>query len=144
MRSSRFVAAVALALALPLSGCGEDRGDDAEAAEATGAEVRATGGAPEIEVVDRGVRPRRLLRLDAQEGQIEATSMTMRQRQTISGGPPTEVPPISITFSTEVLEAGPDRIATEIVYDRPTVEHRGADSAMVSQLEDAPSHRLPA
>jgi hypothetical protein len=92
---------------------------------------------PEVELSDAGSEPRRSLQIEVEEGQVEATSMTMRQTQTFGGGPPTEVPPITLSYTTEVLDAGADQVDTEIVYTGASVKKQGADPAMVSQLESA-------
>lgn len=137
MRSRNLLTALALVLALPLAGCGDDTGGEAGGAEDRSEEVRTVGDAPEVEVTDLGAEPRRSLQIEVEKGQVESTSMTMRQTQTFGGGPPTEVPPMTLSYTTEVLDAGAERVDTEIVYQGASVKKQGADPAMVSQLEAA-------
>jgi hypothetical protein len=140
MRSRSLATAIVLALALPLAGCGDEETsakDANDATDETSEELRTSVEAPTIELVDAGSEPRRQLLLDVEQGQVETTSMTMRQRQSFGDARPVETPPVTLTYRTEVSAVTEDRIDAEVVYDETTVEGAGADPELVEQLESA-------
>jgi Family of unknown function (DUF6263) len=137
MRMARVLLGLAVGLTITLSACGEDREAGSSGDSSTKDAAGTAPQAPDIEVTDPGGTPRRLLEIEVEEGQSETTAMTLEQSQKITGTPEIETPPMTLSYTTTVVEATPDRIETEMVYDKAVVDGRGADPDLVAQMKSS-------
>lgn len=141
-RSRRAAAlAVAAVTVLALSGCGSGEdgapeqgsrpvgGDGSPGASApTGATTGAAGDAGratdtprtgDVELLDAGSGPRRLLELDVEKGHVERTTTSIEV--TMDVGPERMTLPLSMPFTTTVTDVGTDGFTADVVYGRASV-----------------------
>lgn len=133
--------AVAAVTLLALSGCGSGEdgepeqgsrpvgGDGSTGTSATtgttteastdagpAADTPVTG---DVELLDAGTGPRRLLELNVEDGHVERTTTTIEV--TMDVGPEQMTLPLSMPFTTTVTDVGADGFTADVVYGRASV-----------------------
>lgn len=147
--SALAVAAVAV---LALAGCGSDDaepkqgsrplGDPSSSAAGTATDpssATGTGHTPEVRVLDAGAAPRRLLRLEVEEGHVETSTlrMTTTTSADILSAPPITVP-MEMRVTTTVTDVSDDRFTVESSYGEVAIPAgSGLDAASREQILEA-------
>lgn len=143
---SRRTAVLATVAVLALAGCGSDDGgepkqgsrpvggsstaSDPTADVAPDADLPLTG---DVELLDAGSAPRRVVLLQVEEGHTETTTIEMTATTTTSGQELTL--PMTVPFTTTVSAVSETAIDAEVVYGKPTVEPGDLPADAVAQAQ---------
>lgn len=142
----RRTTAVALGVVavLALAGCGDDKGEPEKGARPAGespsSSVTATAGpvgkTPEIEVLDAGAEPRRVLELDLEEGHVEDGTMRITITSSADVGSAQAITvPMVMPVRTTVTDVTGDRATVESTYGEVRVPRSGGlDEASRQQM----------
>lgn len=135
--------ALALTTLTTLSACedGGDGGDPKPAASGSPSPSGSPSGSPAA-VLDAGQGPRRLLRLDVEEGHTERTTLdlTTTTRSDLQGVPRTAGSmrvPMSIEVTSTVVEATDDALTVESVLGATSVDPRRIAPSLVEPIRSA-------
>lgn len=163
MRRTLTAVGLGLAVATALAGCGDDDEDGAsDAADETPTTASAEESdpaepteesdptesssapgeppatdAPVVTVVAAGEAPGRLLEFDLEQGQRDTAVMRVEQVWELEGMGRQDVPPMSMSFTTEVVDVTDAGYVMELTYGSATVEGHGVPAEDVRRLEES-------
>lgn len=160
MRRTMTAVGLGLAMTAALAGCGDEKdagsegsSEETSATASTGESDTASESAstdassateeptdtatPVVTVVDAGEAPGQLLELELEEGHHETSVMRMRQSMTISGMPRQDMPEISMTMGTTVVDVTDEGYVSETTYEDVQVEADGQPRDLVRTLDEA-------
>lgn len=144
-RRSRAVAVAAVAV-LALAGCGSDDGEPKQGSRPVGGDTASAAGSEtggetgsetgsetdgpssrstsmpvtsDVELLETGAGPRRLLEVEVADGHVERTTTSLRL--TMDYGTGTITLPVSMPFTTTVTGVEADGFTADVVYGRASV-----------------------
>lgn len=154
-RSSSLAVAVVAALALAACSDADEPGAAPSSSPSVGSLAGESGDAPssdpsdpvgevrpaEVDLLEAGDAPRRVVELDLEEGHTETTTLELTTTTEVDLlSSPAFTVPMTIPFTTTVAEVTDDEITVDVTYGAATVAGGGLQKALLEQARTALGH----